>query len=265
MANRRAAELNYHGSNVIYFIPSPDMMMPNEEFRPIPQELIPGVMDYYMISNYGRLWHKFNRTFFSYLTDTTGHLYRVFKTEYGDVVYRIHTLVKRTFDPRPDNPNATIIFRDGNKSNILLWNLEYSTDCKDYNIDMTQNSYTDDIIHEICRRLETRDCTLTVISEELDVPYTLVQSINGGYTRRDISSQYNIETRKIPQVLTEQEIYKVCEFLQLHKNDIPVKIDRCRAAAEYIGKSSLDRFVVKAIKKILGRETFVHISSQFNI
>ena len=259
----RSPELLYHGSNVIYFLPT--VIFPNEEFRSIPEEVIPGANEYYLISNYGRLWHKFNCYFFNYLIDTNGYAYKSFKTKYGEKICRIHILVKRTFDPNP-NPRLEINFLDNNKSNLIIWNLAYiDSEAAKQNRVNTIHSYSDEIIHEICRRLEKRDCTFSVIANELNVPYTLVQSINGGYTRLDIASQYDIETRKVSKTLTDEEIVNVCKFLEAHKHDIPIKIDRCRAAASYIGKSSEDRHVIKAIKKILGRETFINISCNFDI
>ena len=40
----------------LYFVP--EVISEYEEFRPITEQVVPGILNYYMISNFGRIWHK---------------------------------------------------------------------------------------------------------------------------------------------------------------------------------------------------------------
>ena len=54
----------------IYFIPE---MLPNEIFLPITSVAAEDVLPYYSISNYGRIWHIFEKKFMSTAWDGGGY------------------------------------------------------------------------------------------------------------------------------------------------------------------------------------------------
>ena len=261
---RVSAELMYHDSNVIHFEPNLNLM-PNEEFREISDSFVPGILDIYMVSNYGRIWHKFNRVFLKYNIDSYGNPYKYFRMKNGgSKIIRIHILVKHIFDYYPGCEQDEIIHIDGNNANICIWNLAYRSQIQNY-CNQTRFVYTDELIHEICRRLERRDCTIAYLAQELGVPVSLVEGVNKGSIRPDISSQYTIEVRKIPKTFTDDEIEQICKFLESNKQEYKLKIERCKAAIASIGKDPENTRYIKATKKILGKETFLNISDKYDI
>lgn len=64
---------------------------------------------------------------------------------------------------------------------------------KDYDFSNSKKKvYSDKIINDICNHLSTGAYTYKEISDELDVPFSLVYSIASGKTHRDIAEKYNV-------------------------------------------------------------------------
>jgi hypothetical protein len=89
----------------------------------------------------------------------------------------------------------------------------YGNISKDFNIVSKKKpkATNDNIVHEICRRLENGDRIIDICNE-LNVKRHVVNDIKAGRNHADISSQYNIpDTRGY---LPESEVRKICELLQ---------------------------------------------------
>ena len=53
---------NRYGNIPLYKMPT-NLIYNDEIFLPITEKIVPDVLPYYLISNYGRLWHKYTCVF----------------------------------------------------------------------------------------------------------------------------------------------------------------------------------------------------------
>ena len=120
----------------IYFFPE-SITLPVEEWKDITEDIVPEVLPYYMISNYGRLFHKYKGIILANNIDSKGYLYKPLTTKSGKPKNcRIHRLVMMTFNYFPGCEDVIINHKDGVKSNCFIWNLEWS-------------SYSDNVKHAL--------------------------------------------------------------------------------------------------------------------
>ena len=47
-----------------------------EIFVVISEKLVPGILPYYKISNYGRIWHKYKEMFLTSNVDSKGYMFK---------------------------------------------------------------------------------------------------------------------------------------------------------------------------------------------
>ncbi len=109
----------------------------------------------------------------------------------------VSRLVAAAFIPNPENkPEVNHI--SGDKSDNSVPNLEWSWGWENVHHALThglrKSVMTDELIHEICRRLERGD-TVTQIMHDLEIPKHYVMEIKSGCHSR-ISCQYNIPRNK---------------------------------------------------------------------
>lgn len=254
----------------IYFVPSPVLYLPPEEFKEITDKVVPGVKPYYMISNYGRIWHKYRQEFLTFNIDSKGYLYKPLATDNGSINCRIHRLVMMTFCYFPGCENRLINHKDGIKTNPCITNLEWSSYSENMihafenELVSKQNIYNDEQIKSICELLQNNKITLQEIADKVKVPYSLVQSIQGKRTHTDISDKYNIQPRKINNNLSIEEVEKLCKYYQDNpKNNLTLD-QYCTQALLSIGINNTEYKFIKTAKKILNKETYTYISKDYN-
>lgn len=68
-------------------------------------------------------------------------------------------------------------------------------------------------IHQLCKMWESRQYSREQICEQLKLPKTVVNAIINGYSRRDISSQYNMRREEQRGYFTDEELHSVCRDL----------------------------------------------------
>ena len=132
--------------------------------------------------------------------------------------FLVHRLVALNFIPNPNNL-PTVNHKDGNKNHNYDFNLEwvsYSENNKHaYDTNLRKSlkgiespfaKYTEELVREICQRLEQIDSPKE-ISEELQVPLSLVRSIKSKESWISVSSEYQLRnTRFFMDVDTRKKI-----------------------------------------------------------
>lgn len=123
-------------------------------------------------------------------------------------------------------------------SNYSFTNIKYTT----------SNILTEDIIREICQRLEKGESTST-ISNTMNVALRVVQEIRSGKVYKHISDQYNIIYEPIKR-MTEQDAIQICELL----------------SQGYSTKDIAEKFncTENAVTQIKYGKSFPNISKQYN-
>ena len=256
----------------VYFIPIGVYFVP-EIFLPISPERVPDVSDYYLISNYGRVWHKYKARFLSITIDTKGYAFIPLSTSHGMKIMRIHRLVALHFLYQPGCEELLVNHKDGVKTNNYVNNLEWVTysgnmrHAIETGLANSSFSYDDETIKRICEMLQAGDKTFQQISTELGVSYTLVQAINQRRVHTDISDKYVFPLRKINTTFSEDQVRAICKFISENPKPLTWTL---RDYYRFILKGSLQigdatRLQIRTVEKIYNKTTYSYISKDYNM
>lgn len=182
----------------------------------------------YQISNFGRVRNIKRDSIVKSGVNSHGYVQISLRTVNNkNKIISIHRLVMLHFKPI-DNPDELVInHKDTNKQNNLVSNLEWCT--QKYNVEhsfATGNReigenhpnavYSDELIHEICKRLE-KGKSVSKIIKDLDLPNhnktkKLIGAIKAHDTRTDISTQYTW-TKVKRQKYSDEFIHTICRLI----------------------------------------------------
>lgn len=129
----------------------------------------------------------------------------------------------------------------------------YTAISRNYNLPKTKrisNKLSEDMVHEVCRRLERGDRIIDIYTE-LHIDRSVVNSIKSGRYFKHISSQYNIPKVKPQKSFTDEELHDICRRLENKEGVYSI-------AKDY----NIDPGIVAKIKN---GSTHKDISSQYNI
>ena len=115
-------------NRVITFEPlSPCFIAPDEEFRLLTKYSIPTIREYYLVSNYGRIFNRFTCQFLVPQIGTDGYYAINLSTDNGGKMFRVNRLVMLTFYPIPNADEMVVNHLDCNPVNNHISNLEWTT------------------------------------------------------------------------------------------------------------------------------------------
>lgn len=265
----RKGQTLYRNSPIQFFPES--IILPIEEWRDITEAIVPEVVPYYMISNYGRVFHKYKGTILMNNTDSKGYLYKPLSTKSGKPKNcRIHRLVMMAFNYFPGCEDTLINHKDGVKTNCFIWNLEWSTYSENakhaFNNGLANKFpvYTEEQIRTVCKYLEEPSNTLIYISTITGLPYTLIQSVQNRRTHVDISSQYNIKPRKINSNFSIEQVHELCKYFASNKKTSKDNsYEYFYTALKLIGIENPTSLEIKSANKIYTKETYSYISNEY--
>ena len=225
----------------------------------------------YKISNTGILLNRNNKCVNPFINHKG---YEQVTIVYGNnrhITTSIHRLVATAFIPNPENkPQVNHI--NGNKRLNWWGNLEWNTAKENvqhaFNTGLTiqgkgENSnasiYTDDMIHNVCKLLESGNYLNTEIAKLTKVDVSTVSNIKCKQGWTHISSMYNIGTptknatgeSAAASIYKEKDIHAVCKLLEDKVN-----------MKEISRKTHVGYDMIYRIKKGFN---WKHISSQYNI
>lgn len=257
----------------IYHLPQP-IVAPPEVFTEVTEQMVENVRPYYLISTYGRLYHKYRNEFLAVNIDSKGYIYKPLTTNDGTSKnVRIHRLVMMAFCPIPNCNDMLINHIDGNKANDCIWNLEWCT----YSENMVHALKTGlkdgpwleaDKVREICSLLEDCNNTISKVAEITGASYSQVQSIQGKRSYTDISDEYNIQKRKINTNFEMEQVHALCLWFQSNPKPKTEILDNyCTRAIQSIGYDNSDEItsnLIRTAKKIYTKETYKYVSCYYN-
>ena len=188
----------------IYF--DPPLIAQDEVFVPLSYS---NIKDYYIISNYGRIYNIYLNSFINPTKGINGYIeckLPVCNYHNRQRGFRIHRLVMLTFCYFPGCENFEVNHKDGNKSNNYIGNLEWST--RKENIDHSwkyglskahpcigeQNGRAklkEEDVHLICQKLVNNQTTVS-ISKEFNISRSVISGIKNKNIWVHISSNYNL-------------------------------------------------------------------------
>lgn len=242
-----------------------------EIFLPVTDREIPGVRPYYLISNYGRVWHIYEHRFLSTNLDSKGYLIKPFALRNGkQKICRIHRLIMLVFCWIPDNDKLDVNHKDGNKQNCYIGNLEWATRKENtlHAIHVLgeggKRKVSDEQVHEICKLLEERKLTLNQIAEKTKTSYGIVASIERKAVHTEISDKYNFGRRKIANNLTIDQVNAICKYFESNpKPDNLYFKDYFKEALKSL-EIDINTLTVRSVQKIFNKETYKYVSKNYN-
>lgn len=191
-----------------------------EDFEMITQDVCPGILPYYAVSNYGRILNVNSGKIMKENFRPNGYSYYCLSAEnckYGQKKYNTNRIVMKTFEPREDADKLQVNHINGNKGDNYInktmpdgsiqSNIEWSTPSENITHAHTNNlnvhnrlSFTEDEINEI-RFLRNQGYSYNKIRELYpDAAYVTIQSIcrneiyvDDNYTPAKFNPYENIE------------------------------------------------------------------------
>lgn len=238
---------------------------------------------YYMISNYGRIYHCWEHNFMSLSWDGPGYTIAVLRTFNGSKTFRVHRLVMLTFRYFEGCDDYLVDHINGDKSQNwidlpvlnpntgqyeLKDNLRWATKSENLNFRYNdpiqikfaninrnaQERITKETAEQICILLQ-QGLTLNEIVNITNTTYNIVNNIKHGYSWTDISKNYKFSDadRSIRnnRSLSEIQVKKICEMLEENKYSYQQIADEAETTK---GK----------VASIAQRECYTDISKNYN-
>lgn len=236
----------------------------NETLKTIPEIWKPlkykNIVEGYTISNHGNiktLYGRPKKLYNSTIKTSMVTIANLRTSEGGTITVSVNRLVAITFIDIPDNlkkegytyENLYACHINGIGTCNATFNIKW-VKYGDQLINGIHNNYiwrtcgenhpnsvlTEEIVHKICKMLENR-CTIKEIKNtlKLNVTDATISSINLGKTWKSVSSQYNLQRKKVRY--SEEMIHNICKDLQ------DGKLTPARIGRKYKVSSSLISYI----------------------
>lgn len=247
-----------------------DFMPPelaNQRWAYITQDMVPGVYDYYMISDQGLVWNRRECRLMSQTPASSSYLAVNLSGEFGPKTTMVHRLVAMAFVYNPEPLIRKVVNHiDGNKFNNWAYNLEWVTAQQNTQHAMSLGLFnpkncskmTIDTRDEIRRLLSLKKYSCREIAEMTGVSKSLVSHIRYGETWSDENS---VESYSIRNRIDENDVKKICEYFENYKEDYSTAHMNNALAYANIEINANYR---KIAKNIFDRKNYKHISKNYN-
>lgn len=260
----------------------------DEKFIPITDNIVNGIYDWYMISNYGRVYNKYSGEFLKLYETYRNSLGKTYysvnlSTVYGNKTYLVHRLVMDCFYPIDSSNNKLDInHKNGDKhdnyisyNDINRGNLERIT--RRDNILHAYNSGLHHLGEENVHSIISNNTAKQIIyllsmdkytSKEIcnivgnNVTPNIVDSIRKKESWKFLSEGVEFNQR-INRLFSEEDINNFCISFQNHKNDNLSINDNCRVALIENGFVPEKRFI-ETLRKVYNKKYYNNITSQYN-
>ena len=246
----------------------------DEIFLDITEDHIANIRDWYMISNYGRVYHKkMGRLMKTGRKDNmTYQRTMLCRKDGSQVMVDIHRLLMKVHFPVPNYDKLDVNHIDGNKSNNYYKNLEWCTRSEnikhayDNNLrKIGQDNYHSKIDNntaiKICELLSTNRYTNKEIANLTNTTISIVSGIKEGHGWKFISKDYNFYQRP-GKLFSEEQIRNICLYFQNSPITRLTVNDQCRDALNYFGYNCSERYV-DTVRKIYTRKYYTNISKDY--
>lgn len=262
----------------------------DEKFIPITQEVISGIYDWYLISNYGKVYHKYAGRMLSYSVAYANTTHKPYcsvglYTENGLISVMVHRLVMACFYPQLGSINQKkdinhkngitsdnyVSYNDPDRGNIE-WMCHkdnilhaYRTGLHHIGEDNVHSKISNETAIKIINLLTENKYTSKQICELVGGETTIhiVDDIRKKQCWTHLSNGYEFYQKPWRQ-FTEQDIHNFCKFFQDNYSK-PKNLtinDLCREALVKYGFKPDNRYI-ETLRKIYVKKYYKHISSQY--
>ena len=246
-----------------------------EIFLDITQEHVYNVCDYYMISNYGRVFHKYLGIFMKPGLMTSGYLFislRLLNKSYK--LIGIHRLVMIVFHPVPNYQNLDINHISGNKLDNRDSNLEWATRSRNIRHAYENNLHpkgekvafskiTEDTARKIIELLRTNKYDFSEIAAMTDSTISIVASIKQKTAWAYLSEGIEFDSRP-GRLFNEDDIHRLCKYFE-NNPILPGEYvnKHCETALKDLNLDCSPRYI-DTVRKIYNKKYYKHIVSQYS-
>lgn len=241
---------------------------PGEYFIHITENMVPGVYPYYMISNCGRVFHRYLRIIMKYGLETSGYLFITLSTINGPRIIQMNRLVLMAFSPILNSEMYQANHLDGNKLNNHLYNLEWATRSENIlhayrtGLAKPKTKISENVAIEIVEMLKNGKMCKDIASE-LGVAEYIVNSIKAKKSWNHLTTDCIFESR-IGRMYSDNQVHILCNYFQEHPKQLSMPIN------DYIFIALSDcgfdnpKSKVDTARKIYGRKYYTNISKFYN-
>ena len=241
-----------------------------EEFKDITDDIVPGVYNYYMISNYGRIYNKYTGNYMKPGISGAGYYFVYLASQNGSQLAQVHRLVLKAFAPIENQDNLDVNHKDGNKLNNVLLNLEWCTRSENIlhayetGLHPKTSIITEETAKEICELLSKNSSTSKEIAEEVGNGATegIVHDIKQRQSWTNVSKDYTFYQRS-GKLFTDEMINNICKYFSDNNiGDLSVN-EHCRNALKFCNYEISDE-AVDSLRKVYTRKYYTAISNNYD-
>lgn len=240
-----------------------------EMFKNITDEMVPGVYDYYMISNFGRVYNKYMNLILSPGISGSGYLFVYLSTVNGQKPVQIHRLVMLAFRPIENPEKFQVNHIDGVKTNDVIINLEWCTRSENQKhafrtgLHPRPSNIDEKYIKMACDLLAENRYTNKEIADIVGngLTISIVSEIKKKSCWKDISTDYEFYQRK-GKKFADEFIHGVCEYFSNNPIGNLTVNDHCRNAAISLGYPYSED-VIDCLRKVYTRKHYTRISDNY--
>lgn len=244
-------------------------LLPQEVFAPVTWDIVPFVYDYYLVSNCGRVYHKYTGRFLKPGINGAGYYYVMMSTFNNPKPIQIHRLEMKAFCPIDNSELYDVNHKDGNKLNNFWWNLEWMTHSDNIKhayetgLHNIYSNITNDTAILICELLQEGKYTNKQISEMVGRGSSehIVSDIKKRQCWKHISKDYTFYQRP-GRLFSDEMIENICIYFSNYSIGNLTINDHCRNALSFYGYDNSDRYVETA-RKIFVRKYYTNISNKY--
>lgn len=250
-----------------------DNYIRDEIFMDVTEDAVPGVYDYYKVSNYGNVYHTYLKIIMSPGIDSNGYPFVAISTEYGVKHMSIHRLVMLTFCPIQNSDMLQVNHKNGIKTDNRLLNLEwctrsenimhaYKTGLHKKGEDVATATITNAQAIQIRDLLATNKYSCIDIASMVGAPVHTVNDIKKKSSWKYITEGYEFEHRP-GKLYDDQMVRNLCIYFENTPiNDLTVN-KHVYNALKYYGYDTSDRYVDSA-RKIYNKKYYKNIVKDYN-
>lgn len=235
-------------------------MYNREVFVQITDLQVPGVKDYYVISNFGRIYHRYLGIFIKYGMMTSGYYFAILALKDGQKKQiGVHRLVLMTFNMVPGYESLQVNHKNGNKLDNRLENLEWCS--SSYNIRHAYNTglhpkgenvayskITEETAKKIIEYLKMDKYDFNQIAEMTGATVSIVAAIKRKNAWAYLSKDVEFHSRP-GRLFTDEDIHKICQYFDSHPKGNKTIKEHSKDALEFVGLPNTER-EIDTIRKV---------------
>lgn len=250
-----------------------ELILDGELFLEITSEHVPLIYDYYMISNFGRVYHKYLGKFLSPEFNKAGYLQIMVSTYDKPKPIQIHRLMMIVFNYIPGCEFLDVNHKDGIKFHNVLSNLEwvsrkeniihaYSLGLMKKGEENTKSKINNETAKQICELLVQKHTSKEIVNIiGGNVTTQIVDSIRKKESWYFISKDYNFYQRK-QKMFSCDFVEHICRYFEAHPRLDQSINDYCRETLKYF-EINCSEDLVDSLRKIYTRKNYRNISDKY--